>query len=300
MKTSNSKPRIPQEKKKEDNKEIVDYFQKNDPKKKKVNETPNQNLLMADHNTNKVAFNLPNPYVKKIIPSPRANSKTKIHLNVTPDKISKEAIIEKVPSDNISNSSKLRDIMNKKRAELKILPQDEVVWIGKEIKKEGIDNKKEEKERKFPKIIIVEKPLNNKYIDKEDRNKTIDLTDVKNKYISQNPNPSSQIKKKEEEEFYDLNRYLDELNNLNLEEPVETNTNEQITTDVKSIDESSDHTRDYNPIEDESTNAVSEHPGALNDISSDNSKIEELRVELEKVLGVEIFKIVYRIVDEQV
>jgi hypothetical protein len=319
-KTPQSKPKIPpQEKKKEDNKEIIDYFQKNDPKKKKQNDTPSRYLKMPEPiiNVNKITQNV--PYVKKILPSPRSSSKSRFNLDTNVDtnpkenkeikeakekKETKEANLEKQTSENFCGTSTLREIMKKKRSELKNQRQDEVVWIGKETKKEDKEEiKKEQKEYKFPEIIIVEKPRKNneKDVKTEDENlKTLDMSEAKNKYSCVYHDQELYKQKKEAEEFYNLNRYLDELHKINEEETTENSNVDILSIDIKSSDENSDNTREYGIDDVETSNLNSVQAVYNTDMNTDNTQIEELRVELENCLGFEIFKIVYKIVDQQV
>jgi len=310
-KTPLSKPKVPsQEKKKEDNKEISDFFQKNDQKKKKQNDTPSRYLNFQEQHLNtprnQNSRNSQNiPYVKKILPSPRG-SKTKFNMDtnvVTNYKEKKEPHLEKQLSENFCGTNTLKEIMKQKRAELKNQKQDEVIWIGKEIKKEEKEEKEEIKnDYKFPEVIILEKPRKSSIKEKKTQNEnrnTIDMTEAKNKYSCVYDSQIIYKQKKEAEEFYNLNRYLEELNKINEEETSETSNVDILNIDIKSSDENSDNTREYGIEDVESSNSNSAQ-GINNDINTDNTQIEELRVDLENCLGNEVFKIVYKIVDQQV
>ncbi len=310
-KTPLSKPKIPpQEKKKEENKEISDFFQKNDQKKKKQNDTPSRYLNFQEHaaNTprNQNSKNSQNiPYVKKILPSPRG-SKTKFNLDTNVDtnlKEKKEPHLEKQPSENFCGTNTLKEIMKLKRAELKNHKQDEVVWIGKEIKKEEKEEIKNDKnDYKFPEIIILEKPhKSSEKVEKtlDEKTNTIDMTEAKNKYSCVYDSQIMLKQKKDAEEFYNLNRYLEELNKINEEETSETSNVDILNIDIKSSDENSDNTREYG-IEDVESSISNSAQGVNTDMNTDNTQIEELRVDLENCLGNDVFKIVYKIVDQQV
>ena len=214
--------------------------------------------------------------------------------------------VSKIKKEDGSNEqdNPLKELMKKRRAELKTKAEiPDVVWLGKEKDPSKREDNKKEGEIKFPKVTIVEK---NKLTNNENKQpmsgNLIDLTNVKEVKIdlveSVNQIP------KEDEEFYNLNRYLEEARKIADEEiePNEQDTNVESMTqqEVNNINIDSD-TRDYNAIEEDgnvATPVTNNNEDAI--LNTDNSQIEELRVELENSLGFELFKQLYKIVDDKV
>lgn len=190
-----------------------------------------------------------------------------------------------------SSENSLREFMKKRKAEIKSQPAEDIVWLGAKAEKET--PKKEEKERRFPKITIIE--------DKKPADKNKDLIEINNV----KPLPEKKLNK-DEEEFYNLNRYLYELavnNNFDIQK-LDNNEEETIPSNEdtsenyeKNVDINDD--RDFNIIDDTDDKPV-ENVYSQADISTDNSQIEELRIELENSLGMEVFKLAYDLVDNQV
>lgn len=173
------------------------------------------------------------------------------------------------PKNEVGENS-LKELMKKCRQDLKTKPKEDVVWIGKEK-----DEKPEKIEYKFPKVVILEK---------ERPKEEINI----NKSTPTTNNPT------QDKEIYDLNRYcneLDKIDNEDEENEIETQPEEKLTVD---------EVRDYIEIED--INLDGKQPSNQNivEYESDNSQIEELRIELENTLGFDMFKKIYKIVDERV
>lgn len=216
----------------------------------------------------------------------------------------------------------LQELMKKARSELKTKPKDDVIWIGNK-EKEVPQKKKEEKELKFPKVIILEKPEKER-VSRSSNENAIDVNTPNQVNPGFTPvaaikNPKLEMKeKKTQEELYNLNRILNELAKIENEEENETDSPSK-ETNIESRP-SIDEERDFNEIEeiDSSTpqsneinspikkNLQSNERGSFNqnstdsETNTDNTQIEELRIELENSLGFELFKRVYQIVEQKV
>jgi hypothetical protein len=191
--------------------------------------------------------------------------------------------------NKIAGPNPLQEFLKKQRSEMKKaqMTPEGVIWLGKEKDpaKEEKDQAKEEKEYKFPKVILVEK--SNKNTPKESE---IDLE------VPCPINHEVKIKKqKEQEEFYNLNRYLNELAKIDDEESTE-NTND-IADENKNSEEGND-TRDYQIIDEETTSGSNGFKEVY--VNTDNSLIEEMKLNLENSIGIDNFKLVYKIVDQYV
>jgi hypothetical protein len=266
----NKQPVVDSKRREADNKEIADFLKKNE--KKKV------------------------PSVSKEVKRPSKNSE------VDDSTIKMKYVI----NSNEENNS-LKELMKKGRDELKKSPKDEVHWIGKD-KESNINvnnfnnlgyNKK--KAGNFPNVIILDKP-------KSSNKEIIDV-------ISSHPsneeinlkNPINNLK--EQEELYNLNRYLNEIAKIdNEQEQTDSETNE--TSEINNINANNDDqfndARDFNFIEEPSSNVTKQGSNSQLDklynenYETENSHIEELRIELENSLGFDLFKNVYKTVEENV
>jgi hypothetical protein len=102
----------------------------------------------------------------------------------------------------------LKELMKKGREERKSIQNQDIVWV---MDKPIVEKQEIKGEMKFPKVIIVEKTNNsNKPKSSE---KEVLLTDQIDLSTNQIP-LTTEVKKEEKQEieFYDLNRYLNELN----------------------------------------------------------------------------------------
>ncbi len=232
-----------------------------------------------------------------IIPNPQPI------INVTPEK--------KPPISKNSEENPLKELMKKGREQLKNEKEEDVIWLGKEKEKFNDSTSEKKKEIKFPKIIILEKPNSNNFATPQTKNvannnslQSTDNSSVENE-IDINANiPKLNIKddprnifeeirlkeEKEAEDFYNLNRYLNELAKLEDEEEMSVGDENK---DFKEVH------LEYKPYEANEIEASNDE-SANNKEYEDNSQIEMLRVELEKSLGFDVFKRVYKTVDSQV
>ncbi len=267
-----------------DNKEIAEFMKKKDEKKK----------IISNHVVKEAVKE--NKEVRRNVGS----NNNLYNINPTP-LINKNIIITE-------EANPLKELMKKQRAELKNRPKEDVVWIGKE--KDNSHNNytpnKVKKEMKFPNVIIVEKPTSNKEI--IDINPNINVNSNINS--NKNENPPSNSNNKESEEFYNLNRYLNELAKLDNEEG--ENENEQETQDesasangVPNDDQLADaidsiELEDANNSDKEKDTKNNKKDNENDNNDSENTMIEELRIELENSLGFDLFKKVYKTVEENV
>ena len=306
-----NKPEL--KKKESDNNQIADVMKKIEQKKKSnfnnFNNFNNQPINIANNNVphpQNQDKNVINSENRKIYPSP-SNSK-----NSSGNR------------DEISNP--LQELMKKGREQIKNKNPQDLVWMGKEkhkpqeISPNNIEVKK--KEIKFPKVIIVEKAnqhnLQSNNISHNTEISTEHNTEVNNSLekneIDINPNvilkddPRNVFEemrrknKKEAEDFYNLNRYLNELAKLEDEEELDPGDDgkdfKEVHLEYKPEDINS---RDFNEISEEIEKEIPDKNAFEADQNtSDNSQIEMLRIELEKSLGFDVFKRVYKTVDSQV
>ncbi len=209
--------------------------------------------------------------------------------------------------NNEDSNNPLKELMKKGREQLKNGKEQDVIWLGKDVKEKEKDTLTEstdsisekKKEIKFPKIIIVEKPNSNPNSNK------ITSEAVKNEIDITNPkddprNIFEEVRLKEEkqaEDFYNLNRYLNELAKLeDEEENIETSNDSKNFKEVK-LEYKPNETTDLE-VPDEGEDFNNKKKTSQED--SDNSQIEMLRIELENTLGFDVFKKVYKTVDSQV
>jgi hypothetical protein len=235
------------------------------------------------------------PNIANINPNPHLN------VNVTPEK--------KLPVYKNSEENPLKELMKKGREQLKNEKEEDVIWLGKEKDKFNDSTNEKKKEIKFPKIIILEKAHNNNVLTPQNKNiansnslQSTDNSSMENEIdininklnIKDDPrNIFEEIRLKEEkeaEDFYNLNRYLNELAKLEDEEEMSVGDENK---DFKEVH------LEYKPYE-ASEVEVKNDEGVNNKEYEDNSQIEMLRVELEKSLGFDVFKRVYKTVDSQV
>ena len=216
---------------------------------------------------------------------------------------------------------KLRELMRKGREKLKkqnssksndTFNDSDIIWPSKRVK---INSKKNHK-KYFPDIIFVEKKLDdnneeithsiiiNKNNNKKKVNQIDNYLDI---FLNNNYNEYDKINnEKEEEENYDKNRYLIDLeknlndnNNSNDENLNEENT---INTINGSTFESNNYDIEVDKLE-IPKNIIIENKNNkpkknIHEYESDFGKIEELKIELEKDLGADLFFDIYHIVDE--
>jgi hypothetical protein len=211
----------------------------------------------------------------------------------------------------------LQELMKKARSELKTKPKEDVIWLGNK-EKEAPQKKKEEKEIKFPKVIILEKPEKER-VSRSSNENVIDVNGVNPGFAPAQKNPKIEMKeKKTQEELYNLNRILNELAKIeneeendtdsckesNLESRPSTDLNEE--RDFNEIEETESNTPQSNDINSPLKKNSKENSGSLNqnstdnETNTDNTQIEELRIELENSLGFELFKRIYKIVEQKV
>ena len=161
----------------------------------------------------------------------------------------------------------------------------------------------------FPNVILVEKKLE---LNDENSNNQ----NVKIKRISTNPidnylnsfmnnEEKENLKKKKEDEYnYDKNRFFIELDkNANDNNILEENINEEHNTINNTTFETNNNEIENDKIEIpndiEIDNKNNDDDNKINsNYESDFGKIEELKIQLEKSLGAELFKDIYHIVDE--
>jgi hypothetical protein len=266
----NSGAKILKKKDSDNNKEIVDFIKKNDEKKKNINSKDVNNV---------VRNNSEKPHRNSNANS-EENKNAKIVANINSIQVNAN---HNPQSENDKNP--LTEFLKKKREELKNSnTKEEIVWIGKEKEPE----KKAEKMVKFPKIVIVEKqpPV---------QGRNSDLIEVN----AVDDSPDDSISQKHEEEFYNANRYLNELAKIGNDEEEELDEQQNEIHSPEEKNESNEE-RDF-PIDD---SVGTQHDTAATDsnyeTNTDNSQIEELRIELETSLGLDLFMKVYKIVDEKV
>jgi hypothetical protein len=239
-----SKPSFDPKKKDIENKEIAEVMKKLEAKKKNPVPVINKEI------------------VKKAV-SPIKNYNQQINLK-----------------NNEVETSALKELMKKARADMKNKPNDEVIWMGKE--KEPL--KKKEDQIKIPKVIIVEKLKDNS-------------SGKSNDEISNQP--VLEMDKKKEEDLFNLNRMLNELAKIENEE--ETNESE-ISESSNNMEYKEDEARDFNVVDSDNNEVANRAKKYMDEeeINTDNTQIEELRIELENSLGFELFKNVYKIVEQKV
>lgn len=279
--TPQVKPQAADSKKRDlDNREIADFMKKNDKKK---NLNPSKEVVKEGAKNNNRPSN----------PSNNLNPNPPVKINQNPVNAGIKNI---VTSNNDPEANPLKELMRKARAELKNKPKEDVVWMGKE--KEVVNKKKSDKDTRFPKVIIVEKE---KPKEKESNSSNSIDINVNSNILENNKNKI----KKEDEEIYNLNRYLNELAKLeNGEEetPVEQETN--CTTNANNDDNLNDARDEIGVEETEATEDTQPNNQLFTfvegPVETDNTMIEELRIELENSLGFEVFKKVYKIVEEKV
>lgn len=204
-------------------------------------------------------------------------------------------------SIKITASNDLKNFILKSREEMKKKMQnEEVIWPEKnpifpsssnEVKQTPNDDK----QTPFPKIIILDKPQSNPSSSKE-------LTS-----IPEDP--------KQKEDEYNANRYLEQLNQIAIEE---YDSDEDNDLDVKkqkkqSLKEEKESTNDEQEFhldsitnqntkvdeskEPQTPNSNDEKKEFNSDYITDYSQIEEMKMYLEGCLGVELFKTIYHCVD---
>jgi hypothetical protein len=274
-------------KKDSDNKDIAEAMRKVELKKK----TP-ANPLPLKQEVNKE--------VKKLI---NINYNQQINMN----------------NKNDADGNPLQELMKKARADMKNKPKDEVIWLGKE--KEAVPKKKEEREMKFPKVIIVEKEKDKERYSRGSKDNVTDFTPATaNNVITVQVavpvpvvNKSEMREKKTQEELYNLNRILNELAKIENEEENDSDNSKDINLESRPSTDLTEE-RDFNEIEETESNEInilkkdssnsnsngSYSSNAQVDTYSDNTQIEELRIELENSLGFELFKKIYKTVELKV
>ena len=110
-----------------------------------------------------------------------------------------------------------------------------------------------------------------------------------------------------------MNRYAKEIDEIQNQEEDKLSVENKDTSDNTkvNIEENIPEAREFNEVEEEEIvpsnsgnnsekNSMSSSIISNYDPNSDNTQIEELRIELENSLGFEIFKKVYKIVEEHV
>ena len=161
----------------------------------------------------------------------------------------------------------------------------------------------------FPNVIFVEKKL--ELNDEKSNNKNVKIkrmsTNPIDNYLNSfmNNEEKENLKKKKEDEYnYDKNRYLIELDkNANDNNILEENTNEDhiinnTTFETNNNEIENDKIEIPNDIEIDNNNNEDNSDIIIPKYESDFGKIEELKIQLEKSLGAELFKDIYHIVDE--
>lgn len=298
-----------------DNKEIADFIKKNNDKKKIINQMPFKDPMkdkikepikehIREPIKEKIKELIKEPFkepIKDVIKEPikeLIKDPIKRSPNSSNPIINKNVIITNIPIDDINP---LKELMKKQRAELKNKPKEDVVWSVKEKDDIILPNKnKKEREIKFPNIIIVEKEKPTT-INKE-------IVDTNNN-SNCNRNKDTSIPNKESEEFYNLNRYLNEIakitnEEVELENETEIESEENCNTNVN-VQLNEDNMNDGLEIVDLADETVTDHRKTPNlqlllENDTENTQIEELRIELENSLGFDLFKKVYQTVEENV
>ena len=204
--------------------------------------------------------------------------------NINEEKIKKEKNIKKGNLNKINREEhliKLREVMKKGREKLRKNLIDnsknnesEIIWPSKKEKNNNSKNKK----KYFPDIIFVEKKL----IDNSEEN------------INE---------KKDEEDKYNKNRYLIDLEkNLNtiFNEEKEKNINEENTINNTTFETNYNYEFENDKLEIPKNIIIENKKKKKNKLNfeSDFGKIEELKIKLEKDLGAELFIDIYHIIDE--
>jgi hypothetical protein len=98
---------------------------------------------------------------------------------------------------------------------------------------------------------------------------------------------------KKQEEFIQANKMLLELDNINNDDEIEESKEQQIEFNQNDINSAM---REYNEITDSETNSISD----TQITESDNSIIEQLRIQLETDLGLDLLKSLYKLVESNV
>lgn len=256
-----------------DNKEISDFVKKNDQKKKS------------------------NPIIFK---SEKIEKVEKV------DKIEKVEKVEKI--EKVEKGEKKNQIFVNGGGKISIIdisseisfdyPLKELMKKGNEVVLNGKDYNSFKKEENIKEIIKIKASPQPDLTDSS-LNKEINIIEIEPEVKS-----APVFKdKKQKEEFYDLNRVMNEMAKLEIDED-ESVSDEQTLNYEKNIIETIDDERDINFIEDPtsipSTYSVNPNTCSKVDFWSDNSQIEELRIELEKSLGFDLFKKIYKIIEEKV
>jgi hypothetical protein len=162
----------------------------------------------------------------------------------------------------------------------------------------------------FPNVIFVEKKLD--LNDENSNNKNVKIKRINTNPIDyylnsfMNNEEKEKLKKKKEDEYnYDKNRYFIELDkNANDNNILEDNINEEHNTinnpilEINNNEIENDKIEIPNDIEIDNINNEDNNNKITPNYESDFGKIEELKIQLEKSLGADLFKDIYHIVDE--
>ena len=188
-------------------------------------------------------------------------------------------IFNNVANNSDDKTTPLREFLKKKREEMKNKEKlADVIWLNND-KKEQIRG--EEKMIKMPKIIILDKNAPQK----KDSSENLSI------------NSASNSNKKGDLEFYNVNRCLNEMAKIANDEDDSIDTNEEEKQICENVNEKNEE-REENIIDD-NTN-ISEELKPTFDSNTDYSQIEELKIDLEQILGMDLFKRIYKLVDSNV
>ena len=278
VKNSNNNENIISERLKSDSNEIS----KQQRKSLNIKKTPTQKERLKDKDKNQ----------KKIITSPEEDLKK---LRELMEKGKKELEKLSISSNNnnfnnYTDNNKANENLNQSKKEHDFINQSHKQF--------------------FPNVIFVEKKL--ELNDEKSNNKNVKIkrmsTNPIDNYLNSfmNNEEKENLKKKKEEEYnYDKNRYFIELDkNANDNNILEENTNEEhniinnTTFETNNNDIENDKIEIPNDIEIDNKNNEDNSNIIIPNYESDFGKIEELKIQLEKSLGAELFKDIYHIMDE--
>lgn len=250
-----------------DNKEIVDFMKKNERKKSKdVKEIRRPSNSRLGNGINSNVKNINNPDIKHIDINSNIKEQEKEDVVVVNNVVNNK---DKKLLDTQFEANPLKELMKRAKA------ADEKEFHPK----------------------IVEKPV-------ESKESHVINVKVNNQTPHQHAVINNKIQnKKEAEEIYNLNRYLNELAKLEdgEDEPVGDEGDDLERAQSNNHQVNNYEARDENVVEESieiETNNKTTHN--FSEDQNENNQIDELRVELEKSLGFEMFKKVYKTVENKV
>ena len=287
----------------------------------------NINLNKNNNNHNKNNNNKENIISERLKSDSNEISKQRKSLNIKKTPTQKERLKEKDKQKKIITSpeedlKKLRELMEKGKKELERLSTSTHNnninnYIDNNKENENLTQSKKEHDfinqshkQFFPNVIFVEKKLD--LNDENSNNKNVKIKRINTNPIDyylnsfMNNEEKEKLKKKKEDEYnYDKNRYFIELDkNANDNNILEDNINEEHNTinnpilEINNNEIENDKIEIPNDIEIDNINNEDNNNKITPNYESDFGKIEELKIQLEKSLGADLFKDIYHIVDE--